>query len=113
LDGECFLFNGFDSYTKHFPLLWTLLSPEGVTENEANRRLAEYRNPRIPPKASSAIPSPTEYRYRNAFQENLRALSSVLLEEIEDNPQLASDFYKDCYVDLEANNRHLLLSKRI
>lgn len=113
VDGECFLFNGVDSYIDEFPLLWTLLSPEGVSENQAYRRLAEHRNPRIPPKASASIPDPTGYRYRNHFQENLRELSSILLEEIEDNPQLRADFYRDCYVPLEANNRHLLLSKRI
>jgi predicted type IV restriction endonuclease len=113
LDGECFLFNGFTSYKDDFPLLWTLLSPEGVAENQAYRRLAEHRNPRIPPKASASIPDPTGYRYRNPFQENLRQLSSILLEEIEDNPALTTAFYRDCYVPLEANNRHLLLSKRI
>lgn len=67
----------------------------------------------MPPKASASIPDPTGYRYRNTFQENLRQLSSILLEEIEDNPALTSAFYRDCYVPIEANNRHLLLSKRI
>lgn len=113
LDGECYLFNGFDSYLTNFPVLWSLLSPEGIAENRAYRDLALHRNPRIPPKASTFIPDPNKYRYRNHFQENLRSLSSLLLEEIEDNPNLKSSFYKECYVPIEANNRHLLLSKRI
>ncbi len=113
LEGECYLFNGFDSYIKNFPLLWRLLSPEGITENCAYRDLALHRNPRIPQKASTAIPEPYKYRYRNDFQENLRSLSSLLLEEIEDNPKLKASFYKECYVPIEANNRHLLLSKNI
>lgn len=113
LEGECFLFDGFASYVEHFPILWKLLSPEGVAENRAFRDLALHRNPRIPPKASTAIPEPTKYRYRSEFQENLRLLSSFLLEEIEDNPDLKSTFYKECYVAIEANNRHLLLSKQI
>ena len=37
----------------------------------------------------------------------------MLLEEIEDDPDVKPLFYKECYVPLEANNRHLLLSKRI
>jgi GTPase SAR1 family protein len=113
LEGECYFFNGFDSYVESFPLLWKLLSPEGVTENRAYRDLALHRNPRIPPKASTSIPEPFKYRYRNNFQENLRSLSSLLLEEIEDNPKLKASFYRECYVPIEANNRHLLLSKNI
>ncbi len=113
LEGECYFFNGFDSYLEHFPVLWKLLSPEGITENRAYRELALHRNPRIPPKASTYIPEPHKYRYRNEFQENLRSLSSLLLEEIEDNPKLKSSFYAECYVPIEANNRHLLLSKNI
>lgn len=113
LEGECYFFNGFQSYIDHFPLLWKLLSPEGIEENHANRDLALHRNPRIPPKGSTVIAEPFKYRYRNDFQENLRSLSSLLLEEIEDNPELKSDFYKECYIGIEANNRHLLLSKNI
>jgi GTPase SAR1 family protein/predicted type IV restriction endonuclease len=113
LKGECFLFNGFESYIRDFQLLWTLLSPEGVSENRAYRQIALHRNPRLPEKASIAIAEPMKLRYRSEFQENLRALSSLLLEEIEDNPDLKSAFYRDCYVPTEANNRHLLLSKQI
>jgi hypothetical protein len=77
LDGECFFFNGFEAYIQEFPVLWSLLSPEGITENRAYRDLALHRNPRIPPKASEAIPEPNRFRYRNTFQENLRDLSSL------------------------------------
>lgn len=113
LEGECYFFNGFSQYVEYFALLWSLLSPEGVTENRAYRDLALHRHPRIPAKTSEAIQEPTRFRYRNDFQENLRALSSVLLEEVEDNPALKSSFYRDCYIRLEANSRHLLLSKNI
>lgn len=113
LKGECYIFNGFDSYVTNFPMLWKLMSPEGIAENRAYRELAHHRNPRIPPKASTVIPEPLKYRYRNQFQENLRSLSSLLLEEIEDNPELKADFYRECYIKLEANNRHLLLSRKV
>ncbi len=113
LEGECYLFNGFESYLVNFTLLWRLLSPEGISENRALRELALHRNPRIPSKALSAIPDPTKYRFRSDFQENLRTLSSLLLEEIQDDPAVKAAFYKECYVPIEANNRHLLLSKRI
>jgi GTPase SAR1 family protein len=113
LSGECYFFNGFEAYLTHFPVLWRLLSPEGISENRALRELSLHRNPRIPLKASNAIIEPTKYRYRSPFQENLRTLASFLLEEIEDDPSVKHAFYNECYVSMEANNRHLLLSKRI
>lgn len=113
LDGECFFFNGFDQYIENFPLLWTLLSPEGITENRAFRDLSRHRTPRIPEKAFQSIPEPNSYRYRDKVQEELRQLGTLLLEEIEDNPDLKTQFFADCYVPIEANNRHLLLSKKI
>jgi predicted type IV restriction endonuclease/GTPase SAR1 family protein len=113
LDGECYFFNGFAQYVQHFPILWTLLSPEGVAENRAQRHLSLHRNARIPAKASESLPEPRRYRYRNDFQENLKTLSEFLLEEVEADPAVKPLFYRECYVPLEANNRHLLLSKSI
>ena len=113
LDGESFVFNGFASYEQHFALLWKLLSPEGIAENRAYQQLSHYRNPRIPAKAYTAIGEPMGYRYRNEFQENLRTLAELLLDSVEESPEFKDDFYRECYVPLEANNRHLLLSKNI
>ena len=90
LEGECFFFNGFKSYIENFTLLWELISPEGILENRASRLLASHRNPRIPQTAASYLAEPRQFRYRNEFQENLREMSSLLLEEIEDNPELKS-----------------------
>mgnify|MGYP000880258180 CR=1 FL=1 len=112
-DGEAFTFDGFQSYVDQFPLLWRFLSPEGVFENRAFREISLHRNPRIPPKASTAINEPNAYRYRTSFQENLRNLASLLLDDIEENPEIRTDFFRECYVPLEANNRHLMLSKNI
>lgn len=113
LESECYVFDGFNQYRDNFALLWKLLSPEGIEENRAYRDLVNIRNPRVPPKASTGLGDPTGFRYRSSFQENLRAISSVLLDSVEENPDVKSDFYRECYVDLDANNRHLLLSKNI
>lgn len=113
LKGHCFFFDGVESYLKDFQLLWTILSPEGVTENRALNELSKQRAIRLPPKVSNFLTEPLGYRYRNHLQEELRNLGSMLLEEIEDNPALRAQFYRECYVPLEANNRHLNLSKQI
>lgn len=113
LDGECFVFDGFEDYKKNFPLLWKLLSPEGVAENRAYRDLSYHRNPRIPEKASTSFAEPHAYRYRSSFQDNLRVLGTVLLDNVDNTPSIKGEFYRECYVPLEANSRHLLLSKNI
>lgn len=113
LDGDSFVFNGFGSYSNYFPHLWKLLSPEGMAENRAYQQLSRLRNPRIPAKAYTAIAEPMAHRYRNEFQENLRSLAELLLGEVEENPAFRDEFYEECYVPLEANNQHLLLSKNI
>ena len=74
-DGESYCFNGFAEYVMHFSLLWSILSPEGITENRAHQQLAQHRNPRIPSRVSEFIPEPHQYRFRNSFQEDLRELS--------------------------------------
>ncbi|MEW4458135.1 hypothetical protein AB1K42_08575 [Roseibium algicola] len=113
LNGQCFVFDGLQEHIDKFPLLWELLSPDGVQENRAFQRLAQFRSPRIPAKASTGIPEPYKHRYRSDLQESLSTIAGLLLEDIEDNPKTRSEFYQECYVPLEANNRHLLLSKNI
>lgn len=111
-DGDCYFFNGYQDYVANFPLLWNLLSPEGITENRAYSLLSSNRIPRIPSKCSQSITEPNKHRYRDSLQEELRSLSTILFEEVEDNPDFQEEFYENCYVPIEANNRHLLLSKQ-
>lgn len=113
LDGECFVFNGVNSYLEHFYDLWKLISPEGMYTNTAFQILSEKHNPRLPTKASTALTNPKEYRYRTPFQDNLRAIASVLLDNIEGRPATKSEFYRECYVNVDSTNRNTLLSKNV
>lgn len=113
LEGEAYVFNGFSEYQKYFAQLWKLLSPEGINERWAIKRINKHNYIKLPVKASSQISNLSEYKYRSDFQENLRSLASILLDEINENHEVLSEFYKECYVPIEANNRHLLLSKNI
>lgn len=113
LDGECYFFDGFDQQKENFPILWRMLSPEGIAENRAYREISLHRNPRIPPKASAVIPDYMRYRYRNDFQQNIRTVADLLLAELEENREIKRSFYRDCYVRVKANNRHLNLSKAV
>ena len=113
IDGDCFVFNGFQEYLSDFQMLWRLLSPDGIADNRAYRALSAHRNPRIPTKASTKISDPMQLRYRSELQEELRELSELLLEDIERNSSTKADFYRECYVQTSANNRHFLQSKNI
>lgn len=113
LDGECFVFDGFAAYVDEFPTLWRFLSPEGIYENTAVRALADLQNPRIPAKASTTLGEAKAYRYRTPFQQNLRTLAEILLEDVEYNPDVKSDFFKECYVSAYGKDDNSLLSKEI
>jgi GTPase SAR1 family protein len=109
LDADCFVFDGFGSYVDSFANLWRFLSPEGIYENVAVRTLSDLQNPRVPAKAATVLGEAKAYRYRTPFQENLRTLATVLLEDVEYNPQVKSDFYKECYVSVYGNDENSLL----
>ncbi|OAG75680.1 hypothetical protein Amal_03143 [Acetobacter malorum] len=113
INGDCFIFDGKEAFYEHFFNLWQILSPEGIYENYAFRVLSERQNPKVPSKASTILPDPKMYRYRTIFQEKLRAISSILLDNIEGREATKGDFYRDCYVDIEASNRNTLLSKKV
>lgn len=112
-NSDCYYFDGFDAYTENFPLIWKLLSPEGIAENRAVRDITLNRSARMPQKALEAIPDSRRTRYRDNYQEDIRALATFLLDEIEENNDVQKSFYEKCYVSVEANNRHTLLSKKI
>jgi GTPase SAR1 family protein/predicted type IV restriction endonuclease len=113
LDGECYVFDGFSEYVDQFSTLWKFLSPEGVYENVAVRLLNDLQNPRLPMKASSTLGEANAYRYRTSFQENLRTLATVLLEDVEYNPSVKSAFYRECYVTADQGNDGTLLSENV
>lgn len=113
INGDCFVFDGTECFYDSFYELWHLLSPEGIYENNAFRILSEKQNPRVPAKASTILPNPHTYRYRTTFQENLRAIASLLLDNIEGREATKADFYRDCYVSIDATNRNTLLSKNV
>lgn len=112
INGECYVFDGPSDYLDKFHILWNFLSPSGIEENRAFKELSFRRNPHTPQRARELITDANQFRYRDDFQENLRTLAEILLEEVEDNPDLKKFFYRECYVPVTANNRHLLQSKK-
>ena len=113
LDMDCHFFDGIENYEDDFSTLWDFLSPNGLYEGIALSKLNLNRALVIPPKPSVVIANTFEKKPRNNFQENLNALCDLLLQSISGHEEIKPAFYKDCYVNLEANNRHLLLSKNI
>ncbi len=112
-DMECRYFDGLKDYQNNFSKLWDFLSPEGLQESVALSALNVTKSSAIPLRPSSSIANIREVKHRNNFQENLNSICQMLLQSIANHEEVKSDFYKNCYVNLEANNRHLLLSKNI
>jgi hypothetical protein len=78
LDDECYVFDGFDSYLTHFPVLWRLLSPEGIAENRALRELSLHRNPRIPSESIFSYPSSNSISLPNPISRELKGARFVV-----------------------------------
>jgi len=71
LMGDCYFFDGLKSYVAEFPLLWKLLSPEGIAENYAYRGLALHRTPGYRLKPQSQFLSHLSIGTEAAFRRTL------------------------------------------
>jgi len=113
LDMDCLYFDGLADYERGFSKLWDYLSPAGLHDGIALSQLNVKRAQAIPPKPSVSISNVSEKRQRDQFQESLNSLCELLLQSLSNHEEVKSDFYRDCYVNLDANNRHLNLSRNL
>lgn len=112
-DGKCLVFDGHGALVEHFPELWQAISPASVARNQLLSDLGSDAPTGIPPKLSTTIPSYPQYRYRNAFQESLRLVSDLIIEDAPHTPELVKRFYEECYCDSGALQKEALLGKTI
>jgi hypothetical protein len=111
LEGRALVIDGFDSYKKHFPDIWQLLSPAGIEEHKLRKFLdEEYLNP--PRKLSTIIDKPLEYRYKSELHASLRTLGELLLEDIPKSGDVEEQFLDECYVSTRELDEYAILSKK-
>lgn len=113
LEGRCLVISGYSQLKAHFPLVWQMLSPEGVDERRLNRYLKVGEDRALPPKMSSYLLNYPRYRYPSELQSSLRTISELLLIDVVDQPGIERQFYEQCYCESGALSQHALVSKQM
>ncbi|MEW4446692.1 hypothetical protein AB1K39_14345, partial [Vibrio cholerae] len=112
LDGDALVFTSLDHMHHHFTQAWNCLSKAGIEENRLFRLLTTG-DKRLPNKLSSQLVDYPRIRYPSEVQASLKQLSELFIQDVMDNPELESNFYKDCYCESGALNKYALLSKNV
>ena len=112
LDGDALVFTSLDHMHHHFTQAWNCLSKAGIEENRLFRLLT-IGDKRLPNKLSSQLVDYPRIRYPSEVQASLKQLSELFIQDVMDNPELESNFYKDCYCESGALNKYALLSKNV
>lgn len=110
---KCVVINSLDHLRTIFPRVWQLLSPAGVADGALNRLLLTSAAPKPPAKLSVAIPSYPQPRQRTDLQRALSDTAELLLLDIDDQPELEEQFYRECYCESGALSQHTLVSKQM
>lgn len=111
-DGDALVFTSLEHMHHHFTQAWNYLSKAGIEENRLFRLLTTG-DKRLPNKLSSQLVDYPKIRYPSEVQASLKQLSELFIQDIMDNPELESNFYKDCYCESGALNKYALLSKNV
>lgn len=113
LQGNAIVWNGYEKLVEFFPSLWQSLSPGGVDERRLVQILSGTLRGGIPRKLSSLLFSYPQVRYTNEFQEDLKTVANLLLEDIRNLPDVESEFYRECYCESGALSQFALLTKAV
>lgn len=112
-DGRCLLFDGWNSIEENFTRLWQVISGPGSKEKVAAELLSPGVSPKLPKKISMGLPGYPSLRYLNDFQNSLRTLSDLLIEDAPNSPPLRKRFYSECYCESGALAQEALIGRNI
>lgn len=112
LEGKALAFECLDHIYDNFDKFWQFLSYDGIQENRIVHYLTSGRIG-IPPKLSSKLIQYPKVRYSSDFNANLKQLSELLIQDIIEDKEIESEFYKRCYCESGALSQYSLISKNI
>jgi predicted type IV restriction endonuclease len=113
LKGNALAIRSLQHLDENFPLVWQCLSPDGMFERRLYSLLTTGSAPSVPRKLSTQLRHFPAFQYQTDLQNNLRALSDLLLEDIVSTEAVRAQFYRECYCDTGALSRDALVSEEI
>lgn len=112
--GRALIFSSLAEMNDDFKLFWNYLSRDGIAARNLQRVLFGKTFRALPPgKLSDRIPDYPGYRVPNAADTDLKILGNLFIQDLEYEPELSSDFLRDCYVPSGALSQYALVSKEI
>jgi hypothetical protein len=114
LTGRALIFSSLDEMRDDFKILWEYLSRDAIASRSLQRILFGRNFRALPPgKLSDRIIGYPGYRGRTAAETDLRILGNLFIQDLENEPELTSDFLRSCYVSTGALSQYALVSKEI
>lgn len=113
LAGQCLVVDGYAQLADQFPLVWQMLSPNGIADRKLYRLLNHGSDRAVPAKIAIDIPTYRSPRYPSTLQESLRTIGELLLVDAAESEVAERRFYEECYCKSGAVSQHALLSKNI
>lgn len=113
LDGDALVFDGFEELSKHFNVVYEMLSKGGIEERRLSAYLTSTANASLPRKLSSACLNYFDFKYSSNFQENLRNAASLVIEDLGRTSSLEKDFLVQCYCESGPLSQYALIGKNL
>jgi hypothetical protein len=113
LHGQCVVIDGYDAMLSNFGVIWQMLSPAGVGQQNLTGALRGTQVLGIPQKLSTLLQQYPQFRYPSESQQSLRVLSDLLIEDAPNTPEVEKRFYEECYCESEALSQEALVSREI
>lgn len=111
--GQAFVFDGYGEQIKSFSVVFDLLSSDGVHEKRYQELLGGGANTTLPTKLSSSCADYYSYNYASEFQENLRNVASLVIEDLGRSEDVEREFLEDCYCESGPLSQYSLLGRNI
>ena len=113
LSAEAYVFDGYESLLKNIALLFDLLSYDGVREERYRELLQGKGALALPAKLSSMCVDYYAYNYSSDFQESLRNVASLVIEDLGKSEDVEKEFLKECYCESGPLSQYSLLGKNL
>jgi hypothetical protein len=113
LNGRALVFTSLADMSVRFRDLWNNLSHSGCEARNLQKTLQSDAIQPPPEKLALRVHGYPGFKNRNPFQENLRTLAELFIEDLGNIPEVEDEFLRACYAPSGALSQYALTTKNI
>jgi hypothetical protein len=114
MQGRALCFSSLQEMFDDFPLFWNYFSRDGVAARNLQRALfGKNFKAMAPGKLSDRIANYPGFRSRTRLETDLKILGGLLIQDLENDPNISDDFLQRCYVTSGALSQYAMVSREI